>query len=223
MRYIKCMNFSDEQLNAISQALYNDYVAGKHVNGEFLIGARMEGTQSYIDESINGNLIETFGLIISRSALGLSEQMLEIINRKAETLFKEELLYGVKDPDTLSAIVAGTMGSFANQQFYPGIVKKAAAYWYKIATSQVFHNGNKRTALLSAIYMLNYNGLSIANVTGNQLYDISLRLAKKQMTKAELEQFILSKLTVHYYPSAEDAHGHDWTFKMDIQVDNPNN
>ncbi|WP_179395513.1 type II toxin-antitoxin system death-on-curing family toxin [Lacticaseibacillus absianus] len=222
MKFVKCMNFTQEQLDAISRALYNDYSPKYGSDHQYLIGAYLRDGAYFVEVKVDNQIKETFHLVISNYALGLSEQLLQIINKKAELMFREELFYGVKDEGTLSAIISSIMGSFAGQQFYPGIVKKATMYWYKIATSQVFHNGNKRTALLSALYMLNYNGFSLRRVDGNELYRISVQVAKKELSAEQLEDFILRNLTLNYFDSEQAANENRWAIDMNIRVDNPN-
>ncbi|WP_054645451.1 Fic family protein [Secundilactobacillus oryzae] len=75
---------------------------------------------------------------------------------------------------------------------HPTVVDKATHLWYSIATKQLFHNGNKRTALLSGITLLNLNFIDLPNVGAKELYNISLKLAEKEMSEVQLKQYILA-------------------------------
>lgn len=224
LRYIKCMNFSKStkfQLRSISIALMNDYSVQHKSKHDYTVNMYFKNGNPLVDFVVDGKLAETFYMIISKSVLGIDEGLFAVINEKAETLFKEEAFYGVKDAGKLSAIIGSVLGSYSDQEYYPGIVKKATMYWYKIATSQVFHNGNKRTGLLSALFMLNANGFSLRDIDGNQLYEISRLIANKKMSQQELEDFILSQLTLNYYTSKDEALNAEQKIEMKVSVDNP--
>ena len=107
------------------------------------------------------------------------------LNEIAEGILKyESFNNGLKDTDGLKAIIGGVDNSFYGTDVCPTIIDKAVYFWYKIAQKQLFHNGNKRTALLSAIILLttngyNFKGYNLRNLDGNgvkDLYNISCLL-----------------------------------------------
>lgn len=65
----------------------------------------------------------------------------------------------------------------------------AAAYAYHIAQNQPFIDGNKRTAVMSALAFLKLNGQSRI-VDWKALYDAMIAIAEKKMTKAGLAQLL---------------------------------
>ncbi len=62
----------------------------------------------------------------------------------------------------------------------------AAAYAFHIAQNQPFLDGNKRTALGSALVFLRLNGVAPARFDGAVLYDAMIAIAEKRLDKAGL-------------------------------------
>jgi len=62
----------------------------------------------------------------------------------------------------------------------------AAAYAYHIAENQPFIDGNKRTAILAALYFLEMNGVNTSSPTNAELYDAMIGIAEKRIDKAGL-------------------------------------
>jgi death-on-curing family protein len=145
-----------------------------------------------------------------------------LINVQAETLFREETTYGVKDSDGIKRILGAVLNGYGNMEFYPGVINKAAAYWYKMATSQMFHNGNKRTALMSGLYYLVMNGFILKTVDGNNLYRLTLDIANERMTQSELESFIRTHVGLRYFSSLAEVESDDrFELKIPFQIDDP--
>lgn len=69
----------------------------------------------------------------------------------------------------------------------------------------MFHNGNKRTALLSALVFLSLNGYSLEADNAEELYDISMDLANKRMTQESLEEYLLKKVRIDFKQMEELA------------------
>ena len=70
----------------------------------------------------------------------------------------------------------------------------AAAYAYHIAENQPFVDGNKRTAITTALAFLEFNGVATSAVTNAQLYDAMIGIAEKRMDKAGLAEVFRSAL-----------------------------
>jgi death-on-curing protein len=62
----------------------------------------------------------------------------------------------------------------------------AAAYAYHIAESQAFLDGNKRTAIATALLFLEQNGINTSPVTNDALYDAMIAIAEKRLDKTGL-------------------------------------
>lgn len=226
-RFIRCTDFSTDskqQLTNLLRALKNDYVS--HHPGKYALFIGLWYNKQgnlFADIKVNGKVVDTLGIALSTSFFSLNTVNLIDINKKAETMFKEDFSYGLKDEGTLSAIISSTVNTFFGKSNYPGVIKKATMYWYKIATSQVFFNGNKRTALLSALYLLYMNGFCWLNINGNELYEISVKVSTHEMNAADLEAYILEHVGVLFFDNFNDAMRKiDFSFTMPLHIDNPN-
>lgn len=62
----------------------------------------------------------------------------------------------------------------------------AAAYAYHIAENQPFIDGNKRTAILTALYFFESNGINTSPQINDELYDAMMGIAEKRIDKAGL-------------------------------------
>lgn len=67
----------------------------------------------------------------------------------------------VRDIDLLEAASQRPSASAFGSDAYPTLAEKAAALLHGIARNHPFADGNKRTAVLAAIFMLDVNGLRV--------------------------------------------------------------
>lgn len=65
---------------------------------------------------------------------------------------------GVKSPDLLDSAVNRPKQSAFGDDAYQTISEKATALFESLAQNHAFHNANKRTAFLSLLQFLSYNG-----------------------------------------------------------------
>lgn len=70
----------------------------------------------------------------------------------------------------------------------------AAAYAFHIAENQTFIDGNKRTAITTALLFLERNGVATSAVTNDQLYDAMIAIAEKRLDKAGLAEVYRAQL-----------------------------
>lgn len=71
-------------------------------------------------------------------------------------------LQGLREEALLHSAVAAPQTTFGGQSVYADLVEMAAAYLFFIASNHAFLDGNKRTAMMSAIVFLRINGLQTA-------------------------------------------------------------
>ncbi|QOP54950.1 Fic family protein [Lacticaseibacillus paracasei] len=174
----------------------------------------------WIYELKNGHeVIKSFFVIPNRGGKFLDVSALGRVNEQAESMFHEDSLYGIKDTQGLDRIVSSIFNGFGEEEFYPGVLRKATAYWYKLATTQMFYNGNKRTALFAAMQMLVSNGFVLNNLDGNDLYNKTVAIAAKQLSKEDLWEYVLKNTSPKYFKTKRDAlNSESWihfNFKMD--------
>lgn len=93
-------------------------------------------------------------------------------------------LDGLREPGLLdSALMQPEAAYFYGQGDLAAI---AAAYAFHIAQNQPFLDGNKRTAMASALTFLEANGIDISKYDGAILYDAMIGIAEKRLDKAAL-------------------------------------
>lgn len=98
---------------------------------------------------------------------------------------------GIRNRPGLESAVETPKASFDGEDLYPTLFDKAAAYAFHIAESQVFVDGNKRTALDAALTFLAINGFEIPNEE-MALYDAMITIAERRMSKPELAKLFES-------------------------------
>ena len=93
---------------------------------------------------------------------------------------------GIRNENGLESALAQPMNVF----FYGrgDLFDLAAAYAYHIAENQPFIDGNKRTAITTALAFLELSGISTSAVTNARLYDAMIAIAEKRLDKAGLAE-----------------------------------
>lgn len=89
----------------------------------------------------------------------------------------------MRDPGAVESALA----SAQNTWFYAGgdLFDIAATYAFHLAESQAFLDGNKRTAVVSALTFLKLNG-AYAPPNQSELYDAMIAIAQRRLDKAGL-------------------------------------
>ena len=77
----------------------------------------------------------------------------------AEALKQFGGLNGVRDENLLPSAVLAPQSTFGGRSPYADIVEVAAAYLFYICRNHPFLDGNKRTAMMTAIVFLRLNGI----------------------------------------------------------------
>lgn len=145
----------------------------------------------------DGENIDTWA-VIKVEQYKVSIDNLVVLNEKSEKFFREEWFYGVKDEEGLKAMIGNVYNAFFGIETYPTAIRKAARFWYVIATKQMFNDGNKRTALLTALFCLQANGFEFIVKDKPTLYNISLDLANGKMSESQLVEYISRNTVVDF-------------------------
>lgn len=77
-----------------------------------------------------------------------------------------------RDKQLLESALGRPFQSAGGQEAYPSIVEKAAALFHSLIANHPFHNGNKRTAVLSMDALLMGNGYSLA-LDNDRMYELA--------------------------------------------------
>jgi len=99
---------------------------------------------------------------------------------------------GIRDMNLLSSAVAMPYVSFSGKFLHADIFEMAAAYAFHISQNNPFIDGNKRTALASALVFLEMNKISISDPDG-KLYEAMIKLASGKLSKNKFAD-VLRKL-----------------------------
>ena len=96
---------------------------------------------------------------------------------------------GIRDLNLLSSAVAMPSASFSGEFLHSDIFEMAAAYAFHISQNHPFIDGNKRTALASALVFLKLNGMSISDPEG-KLYDAMIGIADGRLNKKDFTKLL---------------------------------
>lgn len=83
---------------------------------------------------------------------------------------------GVRDESLLASAVFRAETSLGGALKYPTIEMAGAALFHSVVLNHAFHNGNKRTALVSLVAFLNRNGGTLT-CSNEELFEFTLRVA----------------------------------------------
>jgi death-on-curing protein len=112
----------------------------------------------------------------------ISRERVEILHRRS--LSEHGGQDGIRDEHALESALAQPMQVFHYGQ--GDLCDIAAAYAFHLAENQPFIDGNKRTAITTALLFLELNGISTSSLTNAQLYDAMIAIANRRLDKAGL-------------------------------------
>jgi death-on-curing protein len=115
----------------------------------------------------------------------------EIVNIHTDQIDRYGGHKGVRDINLLSSAVAMPYASFSEKFLHPDIFEMAAAYAYHISQNHPFLDGNKRTALASALIFLELNRISISDPEG-ELYGSIIQITSGKLGKTEFANILKS-------------------------------
>lgn len=88
---------------------------------------------------------------------------------------------GVKSMELLESAVSRQYTSIDGHYKYPDPISNAATLTYGICNDHAFHNGNKRTALVSMLVHLDKNRFTFTTVTQDEFFNMILGVATHQI------------------------------------------
>ena len=101
---------------------------------------------------------------------------------------------GIRDISLLISALAVPGSTFQGQLLHKNIFEMAAAYAYHICMNHPFIDGNKRTALVTALVFLDFNGIQIDDPE-ESLYPAMMEIASGKKGKDFLSN-IFEKLSI---------------------------
>jgi death on curing protein len=112
----------------------------------------------------------------------ISRAVVEMIHRRS--LEQHGGQDGIRDENAFESALAQPMNTFFYGQ--GDLFDIAAAYAFHLAENQPFIDGNKRTAISTALMFLDGNGVPTDRLTDAQLYEAMIALAEKRLDKPGL-------------------------------------
>ena len=95
-------------------------------------------------------------------------------------------LDGIRDRNLLESAEMTPQLSFGGEYLHTDLFEMAAAYAFHIAENQPFLDGNKRTALASAMVFLEMNGWTFGEEDDLTLYHAMIAVANREKDKQDL-------------------------------------
>ncbi|MBU0754361.1 MAG: type II toxin-antitoxin system death-on-curing family toxin [Planctomycetes bacterium] len=101
----------------------------------------------------------------------------------------------VRDPGFLESAVMMPAARFSGEFVHRDIPAMAAAYLFHLCKNHAFTDGNKRTALASAVIFIQINNMDI-KATDDELERITIGVAEDTVTKDEVIIFFQKHIVV---------------------------
>ncbi|CCQ96637.1 Death-on-curing family protein [[Clostridium] ultunense Esp] len=84
---------------------------------------------------------------------------------------------GVKFPEKFEWMLERPKTKVFGEEQFPTVIEKACCYYHSIARGHIFHNGNKRTALVVFVTFLDLHGYEFT-MTNKEAEDFTVYLAE---------------------------------------------
>ena len=115
----------------------------------------------------------------------------EVFNIHARSLAEHGGSEGVRDRGLVESALASAKNTF--YYAHGDLFDVAASYAFHIAQSQAFLDGNKRTAVVSALVFLALNGVYVQPAPW-ELYLAMIDVAEKKKTKADIAEIFRKRV-----------------------------
>ena len=92
------------------------------------------------------------------------------------------------DAGLLASAVGRAQQTAFGEEAYKGLFEKVAALFHSLACNHAFLDGNKRTAVIAAIHMLNWNGYDLRAEQG-EVVRYALGVAQHDIDLEKLAEF----------------------------------
>jgi death on curing protein len=114
---------------------------------------------------------------------------IEEVIRINEDILKDEQPAIILDAGLLASAVQRPAQVVFDQDAYPTLFDKVAALMESICLNHAFIQGNKRTAVLAAIHLLNWNGYNLV-AEQMELVDVTLDVVAHTIDRVKLAEWI---------------------------------
>lgn len=107
----------------------------------------------------------------------------QVLRAHRQSLDEHGGVDGIRDPGAIESALAAAQNTWLYRD--ADVFEIAAAYAFHLAESQAFLDGNKRTAIASALVFLELNG-AYATPNQDELYEAMIAIAARRLDKAGL-------------------------------------
>lgn len=97
---------------------------------------------------------------------------------------------GLRDENLLESAINAPFQTFAGDELYPTIQKKAACLCYGLVNNHAFIDGNKRIGILAMMIFMELNGVGI-ECTDEKLIRLGLEIASGNMKQKQILMWII--------------------------------
>lgn len=115
-----------------------------------------------------------------------------VINLHDMIIMRKGGLSGIRDVGLLMSAIETPKAMMYGEFLHPSIYDKASAYLYHIACNHPFLDGNKRTAVSTALVFLDLNEVTV-DVDQSQFEELVVEVAKGVVRKHDISAFIQCK------------------------------
>lgn len=98
--------------------------------------------------------------------------------------------HGTRNAGRIKAAVATAQQTAFGQEVYTSIFDKAAALLRGIALDHPFIDGNKRTAVMSALLLLNLNDHDTSGLTDTELEDFAVSVVTNKLDVPQIAEWL---------------------------------
>lgn len=109
-------------------------------------------------------------------------------------------IQGIRDAQLLESALAQPQATFGGTYLHPTIPSQAGAYLFHLCMNHAFLDGNKRTALATAIAFLSVNHYEL-KLSGDEAFNLVCQVAAGEISKDEL----ISQLETVAQPLSENV------------------
>jgi death-on-curing protein len=102
--------------------------------------------------------------------------------------------HGVGDIGLLQSAVARPQAVFEDQDLYPDVFSKAAAFMDSLVRNHPFVDGNKRTGITAAAVFLRRNGW-LLSVSNRKLEAFTMQVLRAELSLSQIAQWLREHCT----------------------------
>lgn len=114
----------------------------------------------------------------------------QVIEINKTVISKTGGTFTILNKDLLEQSVNSIYQTFDGNELYPNILDKASQICYSLCKNHCFEDGNKRTALVTMLVLLDINGYNINNLNHNSMYDLIYNVAEGSSNKNNITDWL---------------------------------